>query len=255
MDETGGEGVSMSVRLATPPGQAALDLSGKFGAPPEEAASLLKGVAARGCEAGLSFHVGSQCRNPEAYRTALRLAGQVLEAADVPIAHLSVGGGFPAYYLDETAPPFDAFVAAIRDGVDALGLDRRTVLMCEPGRAMVAEGVSLVVQVQLRKGDRLYINDGRFGSLSEIHFARVHLPTRLIRPGSEPAGTTIPFTMYGPTCDGEDVLPLPFTLPEDVREGDWIEIGLMGAYTNAMRSNFNGFYPDTFVVIDDSEQH
>jgi len=256
IDETGGEGVQMSVRLATPAGHAALDLSTKFGAPPEDAVRLLQEVARRGCLAGLSFHVGSQCRAPDAYRTALELSGEVLAQAGVPIASLSVGGGFPAPYLNEVAPPLETFIEVISEAYGALGLDSSTVLMCEPGRAMVADGVSLVAQVQLRKDDRLYINDGRFGSLSEVHFARVDLPTRLIRPGGAPSSSShVPFTIYGPTCDGEDVLPLPFTLPEDVREGDWIEIGLMGAYTSAMRSSFNGFYPDTFVVIDDPEQY
>jgi ornithine decarboxylase len=121
--------------------------------------------------------------------------------------------------------------------------------MCEPGRAMVADGMSLVTQVLLRKEDQVYINDGIYGSLSEMVTARVQMPVRAIRLKGGMSGTSMDFTIAGPTCDSLDVLPFTFHLPDDIDEGDWIEIGMVGAYGNALRTNFNGFYPDTFIEV------
>ena len=134
----------------------------------------------------------------------------------------------------------------------ALGLRRDCVLMCEPGRALVAEAMSLVVQVQLRKGDRLYINDGIYGSLSEMVTdqpapARPRRPPRRVRPRP----SWCPSSSFGPTCDSVDVLPGNFDLPSDVAEGDWIEIDRLGAYSNSNATRFNGFYPETLVLVDD----
>ena len=123
--------------------------------------------------------------------------------------------------------------------------------MCEPGRAMVAASCSLVVQVQLRKEDQIYINDGVHGSLSEMVTGQLQMPVRLIRLDGAPSDNYMDFAVAGPTCDSIDMLPNPFRLPNDVREGDWIEIGQLGAYSSALRTQFNGFYPDTFVGLGD----
>lgn len=250
---TGGEGVIIFVRVATPKADVLFDLSEKFGAPPELAVELLRAVRREGCAAGAEFHVGSQCVAPEAYREALRTLGQVLSQAGTEIQFLDVGGGFPAAYPGANIPPLEEYVRVIEEGVSALGLRRDCVLMCEPGRALVADGCSLVVQVLLRKGESIYINDGIHGSLSEMATARLALPTRLVRLDGKPSRRLKRFTVNGPTCDSIDVLPVPFTLPEDVREGDWIEIDQIGAYGSAMRTQFNGFYPDTFVEIGKAE--
>jgi ornithine decarboxylase len=199
----------------------------------------------------LCFHVGSQCLVPGAYTKALEICGQVLAAAKVPIQCLDVGGGFPAQYMTNTIPPLEVFIAEIEAGVKALGLRRDCVLMCEPGRALVAEGMSLVVQVQLRKGDRLYINDGIYGSLSEMVTANLRLPARVVRLKGPTSSELTPFKLFGPTCDSVDVLPGTFDLPSDVAEGDWIEIDRLGAYSNANATRFNGFYPETLVLVDD----
>ncbi len=249
LDETGGEGVTIIVRVATPNAGAVFDLSTKFGAGPALAAELLQAVRAEGCQAGVAFHVGSQCLVPRAYRIALDLVGEVVEAAKVDIHVLDVGGGFPGAYLDVEVPPLEAFIDEINAAVATLGLRRDCVLMAEPGRALTAGGCSIVVQVQLRKGDQIYINDGIYGSLSELQMARLKRPVRLIRLDGEPSATYRDFTVAGPTCDSLDVLAIPFHLPEDVREGDWIEIGQVGAYGSALRTRFNGFYPDTFVEL------
>ncbi len=249
LDETGGEGVTIIVRVATPYTGAAYDLSTKFGASPPLAAELLREVRKQGCQAGVSFHVGSQCLAPRAYRTALELVGEVVDAARTEIHVLDVGGGFPAAYVCVEMPPLETYMDEINAGVTALDLRHDCVLMCEPGRAMVAAGCSLVVQVQLRKEDQIYINDGIYGSLSELLTGGLRLPVRLIRLDGEPSATFRDFSVAGPTCDSVDVLPAPFPLPDDAREGDWIEIEQIGAYSSALRTQFNGFYPDTFVEL------
>jgi ornithine decarboxylase len=253
-DETGGEAVVIVVRVATPEVGAAYDLSSKFGAPPEVAAELLREVEREGCQAGLSFHVGSQCLEPGAYGTALSIMGEVIEKAGVQLHFLDVGGGFPAPYLGVNLPPFEDYMKEITAGVEALGLRRDCVLMCEPGRALVSGGCSLVVQVQLRKEDQIYINDGIYGSLSEMATVKIEMPVRLIRLKGEPSTAMKDFAVAGPTCDSIDVLPSPFRLPDDVREGDWIEIDQIGAYGSALRTRFNGFYPDTFVELEDAPE-
>ena len=251
IDETGGEGVAIIVRMATPHAGAAYDLSSKFGASPALAAELLRAVSDAGCQAGLAFHVGSQCLSPRAYRTALGLIGEVAEAAGVDIHFLDVGGGFPAAYKGVNSPPLEDYMDEIATGLDALELRRDCVTMCEPGRAMVVSGCSLVVQVLLRKEDQIYINDGIYGSLSETVTGQFQMPARMIRLDGETSDQFMDFTVAGPTCDSLDMLPFPFRLPDDIREGDWIEIGQLGAYGSALRTQFNGFYPDTFVALRD----
>jgi len=250
LDATGGEGVSIVVRLKTPKAEALYNLSDKFGAEPGVAAELLREVQNEGLRPGLAFHVGSQCLTPAAHTEALEITGDVIERSGVDLHILDVGGGFPIAYPGQDAPPIDAFVTAIKDGIERLALRNDCVLMCEPGRAIVANGCSLLVQVLLRKEDEIYINDGIYGSLSEMVVANMQLPVRLIRLDGEPCREMIDFTVYGPTCDSVDVLPSPFRLPADVREDDWIEIGQIGAYSSAVASRFNGFFADTFVEVE-----
>ncbi|HVM84414.1 MAG TPA: type III PLP-dependent enzyme [Candidatus Binatia bacterium] len=248
----GSEGLTIYVRVKTPPAEGTLyHLAAKFGADVAEAAAMLKEAQSRGCRVGIAFHVGSQCLNPDAYRVALEIVGQVLDQAKVEIAGLDVGGGFPAAYLGTNMPPLEDFVGAIEAGVKRLNLRRDCVLMCEPGRALVAHAISVVTQVQLRKEDQLYINDGIYGSLSETVDAGLKLPARLVRIGDPSTAPARDFTLNGPTCDSLDVLPSPFALPEDVREGDWIEIDRVGAYSNALATRFNGFHPETMVTVHD----
>jgi ornithine decarboxylase len=250
IDAHTGRDATVQVRLATPPTSAAFDLSTKFGANEEEAVALLRAAHALGYAAALSFHVGSQCRDPQAYATAVKLAARVVRAASVPITYLNVGGGFPAPYGDGELPPLRAFLKSIRDSIRDYGLDG-VDLLCEPGRALVAEGASLVVQVLLRKEDRIYVNDGIFGCLSELHYGGLKPPARPIRLDGAFAADQRPFQAFGPTCDSTDVFPHPMMLPADIREGDWIEIGDVGAYSNALATRFNGFDTDTFVTIEE----
>jgi ornithine decarboxylase len=238
------------VRFATPGGVARYELSQKFGATPSVAADLLRQVAEAGCKGGLAFHVGSQCLSPDAYRQGIGVAADIAKRAGVTIDYLDVGGGFPATYVNDVPPPLDDFFAAIRRGIEEARLPETCILMCEPGRALVASGLSLVVQVQLRKESSIYINDGIYHSLSETVTGGLSHPVRTIRAEGQLAPEMRNFRVYGPTCDSLDVLPQPYFLPEDIREGDWIEIDQVGAYSNALVTKFNGFSPDTFVIVE-----
>lgn len=251
--ETGGaEGLTIYVRFKTPAVDGALyHLAAKFGAEPDDAAAILREAASRGCRVGLAFHVGSQCLVPGAYADALKMAGEIVDKAKVDIVGLDIGGGFPAEYLGTNMPPFEDFIHEIEEGVKKLKLRRDCVLMCEPGRALVAHAVSVVTQVQLRKDNQLYINDGIYGSLSEMVDAGIRLPARAHRLSGAFSGPPLDFTLNGPTCDSLDVLPSTFSLPSDIDEGDWIEIDRLGAYSNALATRFNGFTPETMVVVHD----
>ncbi|MGD1878273.1 MAG: type III PLP-dependent enzyme [Kiloniellaceae bacterium] len=253
IDEVGASGITIIVRVSTPPADDALyHLAAKFGAAPDEAAELMKAASTQGCAVGLAFHVGSQCRSPEAYSSALERLGGIIRQAGVEPVCIDVGGGFPAAYGDRPVPELATFMDAIRRGLKQLRLNPNTEIFAEPGRALVAHGCSLLTQVQLRKGERLYINDGIYGSLSEMSQVAIRLPARLIRLDGPVSETLAEFALNGPTCDSLDVLPGTFALPDDVREGDWIEIDQVGAYSNALATRFNGFYPETFVQVFDA---
>lgn len=245
LTETAATGVTaplgLVLRLALPKGGAALDLSGKFGAAPDDAAALLRAARPHAALLGLSFHVGSQCTDPLAWRSALALSGAVIRDAGVALDVLDIGGGFPVSYPDIDPPPLGAFIAEIEAGVERLALPNLR-LWAEPGRALVAGGASVVVQVQLRRGNALYVNDGVYGSLADAGPLGFRYPVRLIRPaGPAQAAELVGFSLFGPTCDSADRMQGPFLLPADTAEGDWIEIGQLGAYGACMRTGFNGF--------------
>jgi ornithine decarboxylase len=243
--------LGLIVRIALPKGGAKLDLSGKFGAAADEAVGLLRDARACAAMVGVSFHVGSQCLDPLAWREALALIGEVVATAGMAIDVVDVGGGFPVAYPDQAPPPMGAFFAEIEAGFDALNVPSAR-LWAEPGRALVAAGTSVVVQVQARRGDALYVNDGVYGSLADAGTLAFRYPVRLIRPdGVAAAVETIGFSLFGPTCDSADVMRGPFLLPADVAEGDWIEISQLGAYGACLRTAFNGFDRARIVEVED----
>ncbi|HUC19289.1 MAG TPA: type III PLP-dependent enzyme [Acetobacteraceae bacterium] len=250
---TGTEGaLGLVVRLALPKGGAVLDLSGKFGATAAQAAALLRAARPHAARLGLSFHVGSQCLDPLAWRAALNEAGEVARRASVAIEVIDVGGGFPAAYPGMEPVPLGAYLAEIEEGFERLGLPDAE-LWAEPGRALVAGAGSVVVQVQHRRGEALYINDGVFGSLADAGTLGFRYPVRLIRPGgSEFSQRGTGFSFFGPTCDSADAMRGPFFLPADTREGDWIEIGQLGAYGACLRTGFNGFDRARLVEVRDA---
>jgi ornithine decarboxylase len=254
--ETGHAGdVVVIVRMATARGAAVYDLGGKFGATPQQAAELLGEAHSAEYRVGLSFHVGSQCMTPGSYTAALRLAAHVVDIARVPLSVVDVGGGFPVPYVGLNPPPLEDYIDAIKAGLRQIDLPSNHEVWCEPGRALVAAGASLVVRVELRKDNFLYINDGVYGSLSDLKYAGLRFPMRVLRPAG--GGVEVlaedfsDFSLFGPTCDPVDVMEGPYRLAADVREGDYIEIGQAGAYTIELRTDFNGFFPDRFVEVED----
>lgn len=244
--------LGLILRIALPKGNAALDLSGKFGASPDEAPALLARARAHARRLGLSFHVGSQCADPATWRESMALAANIAAASGVKLDVLDVGGGFPSAYPGDDLPALAAFMAEI-DGafetlVERLGDLAPTELWAEPGRALVAQGVSVVVQVQARREGSLYVNDGVYGSLSDAGALGWRYPVRLVRPSDADARS---FTLFGPTCDSLDRMDGGFVLPDDVAEGDWIEIGQLGAYGASLRTAFNGFDRGHLVEVSD----
>ena len=250
--------LTVFVRLQTK-GQATYELSRKFGAAPAHAVDLLRRISRIGYKVGICFHVGSQIADPDTYERALASADWVRNRAGVELAGLDVGGGFPAEYGHDPRrkavemPSLGQLMSRLRGDLQEWGFDDLP-LVAEPGRVIVARAFSLIVRVLLRKGRRLYINDGIWASLSDSWTGKITLPARFIpdpairsRPGR--AENVVPFKVCGATCDSVDILSRPFWLPETVVTGDWIEIGHIGAYSLALRSRFNGFYPDTFVEV------
>ncbi len=239
------------VRLAAvDTGSALYTLSSKFGAGPDECVELLRQAAAAGFDTGLTFHVGSQCLDPMTYTATLELVGDVLARAGVAISCLDIGGGFPVAYPGVPIPPVGAFMSAISEAVDRLQLPPGVTLCAEPGRALVADSCSLLTRVMLRKPDRLYLNDGVHGGLSELLDSRYQLATRVYRNGDCLEGLTTSFELFGPTCDSVDRIPVRFDLPAGIQEGDWIEFDQVGAYSNALATTFNGFSSDRFIQVD-----
>ena len=232
--------LGLFVRLALPKGEAVYDLSGKFGAPLDEVIELLRAARPHAARLGIAFHVGSQCLEPQAYARAMALAGEAIAKSGVAVDVVDVGGGFPVSYPEMVPPPIGDYIAAIEAGSAAL--PENTRLWAEPGRALVAGGGSVVLQVQLRRADTLFVNDGIYGNLSDAGALGFRFPARRIRLG-EVGGTEefTDFALFGPTCDSADRMRGPFCLPADMREGDWIELGQLGAYGACLRTGFNGF--------------
>ncbi|MFO0295377.1 MAG: type III PLP-dependent enzyme, partial [Rhodospirillales bacterium] len=250
LDETRAkpDDLALVVRIALPKGGARYDLSGKFGAGFDEAVALLRRCRPLAAKLGISFHVGSQCLEPAAYARAIALADAVAGAAGVAIDVLDVGGGFPVAYPDAEVPPLGAFFAAIAAAYAGAAHLAQARLWAEPGRALVAGAGSVVVQVQARRGDALYVNDGVYGSLSDAGVPAFRFPVRALRASAAPLRD---FAFFGPTCDSADRMAGPFALPDDIREGDWIEIGQLGAYGAALRTAFNGFDRAHLVEVAD----
>jgi ornithine decarboxylase len=252
----GGKDCRIFVRLSTPLGGAVLELSSKFGTTPEDAARLLKRVAESGAAPAITFHVGSQCLSPFSYAQAIEMARRTSALAEIDIAALDIGGGFPGPYPGQDVPPYHWYFDTIREAIATLPNAGKLPLMCEPGRALIAEGVSLVAQVVLRKGDKLYMNDGIYGSFDELtlpgwttdYHTKVFALDAKGRALTEPAADSA-FRVYGPTCDTLDVLPRPLMLPETIGPGDFIVFESIGAYSYAVRTNFNGFLPDRWAIV------
>ena len=254
LDATGGaKDLNLIVRMAVSADGAAYTLSGKFGVATHDAPSLLLAVRQATVDGlmGVSFHVGSQCMRPSAYEAAMAQVGRAISRAGVFVDIVDVGGGFPSVYPGMVPPDMQEYADAIHRGFNEMPVSETTELWCEPGRALVAESSSILCQVELRKGDALYLNDGSYGSLFDATHSRWPFPVKLVRDGDS-AAELKPFRFYGPTCDSIDHMPGPFYLPADVREGDYIEIGMLGAYGVAMSTGFNGYGVHEIAAVEDA---
>jgi ornithine decarboxylase len=244
--------LNLIVRMAAQAEGSLYSLSGKFGVEAHEAPSLL--LAARRATQdlmGVSFHVGSQCMRPTAYQAAMAQASRALVRAGVFADVVDVGGGFPSVYPGMIPPSLTDYMDSIHRGFAEMMVHETTELWCEPGRALVAESSSILVKVELKKGDALYLNDGSYGTLFDAAHTKWPFPVKLVRDG-ETSSELRPFRFYGPTCDSIDHMPGPFWLPADVAEGDYIEIGMLGAYGVAMNTRFNGFGDNDTAIVSDA---
>ena len=240
----------LCVRLRVSSEYSELSLASKFGCDLIEAPQLLQ-QARQHCDwLGVCFHVGSQAMTPFAFVQALDRTRAAIAEASVVIDMIDVGGGFPSAYPGLEPPPMEDYFAIIAKHFESLPIAYNAELWCEPGRALCAEYSSLIVRVERRREDELFINDGAYGALFDAAHLGWRFPVRLLR---EPMSNTrdMAFSFYGPTCDDLDHMAGPFMLPADVRAGDYLEIGMLGAYGAAMRTGFNGFGAAETIIVDD----
>ena len=242
--------LTLCVRLRVSSDHSKLSLASKFGVLPGEAKELLFAARQAADALGICFHVGSQAMSPDAYAEAMeRVRAAIVEAA-VTVDVIDVGGGFPSTYPGMEPPALEAYFETIHRAFESLPISYSAELWAEPGRALCAEYSSLIVRVEKRRGDELYINDGAYGALFDAAHIGWRFPVRLLREPDSNA-KDMPFSFYGPTCDDLDHMAGPFDLPADIRAGDYIEIGMLGAYGSAMRTAFNGFGSDEIVEVTD----
>ena len=243
--------LTLYVRVSISNEHAEIDLSQKFGALPSEALGLLRLAKAHAKKVGLSFHVGSQCMHPISYAKGIREIGNVIKKTKIIPDIINVGGGFPSIYPDLIPQPLENYMQEIKKAFENLKLQNKPEILCEPGRALVAESGSTIVKVVLRKKQKIYINDGTCGSLFDAGVLNFVLPTRMIPNGRITSKKLTSFSLYGPTCDSADYMKGPFVLPNNIKEGDYIEIGQLGAYSLTFRTKFNGFYSDKIFEVND----
>ena len=243
--------LNLYVRVSISNEHAEIDLSRKFGASPSETLGLLRLCKEHGKKVGLSFHVGSQCMHKISFSKGIAEIGKIIKKTKIIPDIINVGGGFPAIYPDLTPEPLENYLQEIKEALKNLKLEKMPEVFCEPGRAIVAESGSTIVKVLLKKKQKLYINDGTYGSLFDAGVPNFVLPAKMITNGRVVSKKLTAFNFYGPTCDSLDYMKGPFLLPNNIKEGDYIELGQLGAYGTTFRTKFNGFYSDTIYQVDD----
>jgi ornithine decarboxylase len=246
----GADDLNLCVRIRVSSDHSKLSLAAKFGAEPHEVKELLMAARQASDALGICFHVGSQAMTPAAYSEAMERVRAAIVSAAVTVDIVDVGGGFPSSYPGMEPPPVEAFFEVIHKAFESLPISYSAELWCEPGRALCAEYASVLVRVEKRRGDQLYINDGAYGALFDAAHIGWRFPVELVREDASRA-KEMAFSFYGPTCDDLDHMAGPFMLPADVDAGDYVEIGMLGAYGSAMRTRFNGFGSDETVIMAD----
>ena len=243
--------LELFIRVAVSNEHAEIDLSKKFGALTSEASGLLRLTKQYARKVGLSFHVGSQCMHPISYTKGILEIGNIIKKTKIVPDVINVGGGFPTIYPDLIPQSLQSYFDEINKGLLNLKLEKLPEIICEPGRAIVAESGSTIVRVNLRKKQKLYINDGTYGTLFDAGVPNIVYPSRLITNRKIISKKLTSFDFYGPTCDSMDYMKGPFILPNNIKENDYIELGQIGAYGLTFRTKFNGFYSDSIFEVED----
>jgi ornithine decarboxylase len=244
--------LSLFVRVSVSNEHAEIDLSKKFGAISNEAVGLLRLTKQYAKKIGLSFHVGSQCMHPISYSKGIFEIGNIIKKTKIIPDVINVGGGFPTVYPDLVPQSLDNYFNEIKKSLENLKIEKLPEIICEPGRAIVAESGSTIVRVDLRKKQKLYINDGTYGTLFDAGVPNIVYPSKMITDGRVISKKLTSFDFYGPTCDSMDYMKGPFILPNNIKENDYIELGQLGAYGLTFRTNFNGFYSDEIYEVEDN---
>ena len=243
--------LELFIRIAVSNEHAEIDLSKKFGALTSETFGLLRLTKQYAKKIGLSFHVGSQCMHPISYAKGISEVGNIIKKTKIIPDYINIGGGFPAIYPDLVPQSLDNYFEEIKRGLENLKLEKLPELICEPGRAIVAESGSTIVRINLRKKQKLYINDGTYGTLFDAGTPNIVYPSRIIKSGKIISKKLTAFDFYGPTCDSMDYMKGPFLLPNNIKENDYIELGQLGAYGLTFRTQFNGFYSNEIYEVED----
>ncbi len=252
----GAKDLNLHVRLAIPRSNAAIELSTKFGILPSQASALIQKSKCFAKKIGICFHVGSQCMDPIEYRKAIMIASDCIKESGVKIDFLDIGGGFPSIYPTFNPPRLASYFEEIKESIKSINISADCEIWCEPGRAIVAESSSLLVRIELKKDNSLYINDGTYGGLFDAGSLEFTYPCKAIRINNNIGDldkNKEAFSFFGPTCDSIDFMKGPFYLPKNIKQGDYIEIFQLGSYSKSMRTNFNGFEECKQVTID--EEH
>ena len=244
--------LNLFVRVSVSNEHAEIDLSKKFGAINNEAVGLLRLTKQYAKKVGLSFHVGSQCMHPISYSKGIFEIGNIIKKTKIIPDVINVGGGFPTIYPDLIPQSLDNYFDEIKKSLENLKIEKLPEIICEPGRAIVAESGSTIVRVDLRKKQKLYINDGTYGTLFDAGVPNIVYPSKMITDGRVISKKLTSFDFYGPTCDSMDYMKGPFILPNNIKENDYIELGQLGAYGLTFRTNFNGFYSDEIYEVEDN---
>jgi ornithine decarboxylase len=243
--------LNLFVRIAISNEHAEIDLSRKFGALPSEALGLVRLCREHSKKLGISFHVGSQCMHKISYTKGIEEIGSIIKKTKINPDIINLGGGFPSIYPDLKPEPLINYMKEIKKSLSNLKLNKLPEIICEPGRSIVAESGSTIVKVLLRKKQSLYLNDGTYGTLFDAGVPNFILPTKMISDGRIQSKKLTAFNFFGPTCDSLDYMKGPFLLPNNIKEGDYIEIGQLGAYGLTFRTNFNGFYSNEIFEVND----
>ena len=243
--------LELLVRVSVSNEHAEIDLSKKFGAISSDAVGLLRLAKQYAKKVGLGFHVGSQCMHPISYTKGISEIGNIINKTKIVPDVINIGGGFPTIYPDLVPQSLDNYFNEIKKGLKNLKLEKLPEIICEPGRAIVAESGSTIVRVNLRKKQKLYINDGTYGTLFDAGVPNIVYPSKLITDGRIISKKLTSFDFYGPTCDSMDYMKGPFILPNNIKENDYIELGQLGAYGLTFRTHFNGFYSDNIFEVED----